>query len=115
MVGVGKLTALREVQNVAHVGLPVFRFVGPRPRFQMGHPQRGWVLVTPVYCEDKRRAILVRHGWVPDNLRQEPQEMRLASSGVGVVSGGEVANSFVPENDPSSGQWFSLDVAQMVR
>jgi cytochrome oxidase assembly protein ShyY1 len=80
----------------------------------MGSPHQGWLLVTPVFSQDKRRAILVRHGWVPDEWHNNPEKLRLDTSGVGVVTGGEIANSFVPQNDPSSGQWFYLNVPQMV-
>lgn len=82
----------------------------------MGVPEKGWIVVTPVYSPERSRAILVRRGWVPDSWRQA-QSWKTATindGGVGVVSGGEIGNSFVPENKPEAGEWFTLNAAEMV-
>ena len=95
------------------------RFVGPRPRSVMGAPEQGWVMVSPVYSASGDRAVLVRRGWVPDAWRRQGRHLadqqQQHSSGVGVVSNGEVGNSFVPANVPGKGEWFTLDTAEMVR
>lgn len=83
----------------------------------MGVPEKGWLVVTPVVSPCGTRAILVRRGWVPDSWRRQQQAGSApeACSGVGVVSAGERGNSFVPANVPEAGEWFTLDVAAMVR
>lgn len=94
------------------------RFVGPRVKTHMGVPEKGWIVVTPVFSFDRDRAILVRRGWVPDTWRQaaargtaEPPRL----SGVGVVSGGEKGSSVTFANDPENDFWQLLDPAAMVR
>ena len=85
----------------------------------MGAPEKGWIQVTPLLSNDGTRAVLVRRGWVPDRWRQQGRWHAVHNptigSGVGVVSGGEVGNSFVPDNKPEEGEWFTLDPAAMVR
>jgi surfeit locus 1 family protein len=84
----------------------------------MGVPEKGWIQVTPVLSPNGSRVILVRRGWVPDSWRTDglwrSDKNPGHGSGVGVVSAGEIGNSFVPANDPKSGQWFSLKPAEMV-
>lgn len=91
------------------------RFVGPRVQTRMGVPDKGWIIVTPVVSEDSQRAILVRRGWVPDAWRNDGQWRAVGPcAGAGVVTRGEVGNSFVPANEPEAGRWFTLDPAAMV-
>lgn len=97
-----------------------YRFVGPRVKSHMGVPEKGWVVVTPVFSSDRQRAILVRRGWVPDSWRKAaeaaaPAPERSNLSGVGVVSGGERGSSVTFANDPGSDFWQLLDPVAMVR
>lgn len=84
----------------------------------MGIPEKGWIQVTPILSPNGSRVILVRRGWVPDSWRTEglwrADKNTGHGSGIGVVSGGEVGNSFVPDNEPESEQWFTLNAAEMV-
>jgi cytochrome oxidase assembly protein ShyY1 len=82
----------------------------------MGVPDKGWIVVCPVLSSDKKRAILVRRGWVPDSWREDAAWRQVSPcEGTGVVTRGEIGNAFVPANEPQEGQWFTLDAAAMVR
>lgn len=81
-------------------------------------------MVTPLYSKDGTRAVLVRRGWAPASWQQAggtellaaaDQVARLDGVAVGVVTNGEKGNSFVAENNGAKGEWFTLDVAAMVR
>lgn len=85
-------------------------------------PEKGWIVVTPVYSSDRDRAILVRRGWVPDTWRQQAAAAAAggsaeaaALSGVGVVSGGEKGSAVTFANDPENDFWQLLDPVAMVR
>jgi len=95
-------------------------FVGPRPRSSMGTTERGYLVITPLRNSTKNgRTILVLRGWVPDAWSKEDPAVRAAEMKhdeathtvciQGVVRGGEVPGTFVPENIPSKGSWFYID------
>eukprot|EP00892_Ulva_mutabilis_P001547 jgi/Ulvmu1/11393/UM075_0055.1 len=86
----------------------------------MGVPEKGWVVVTPVFSANRQRAILVRRGWVPDTWRQATQRPGAAAeartlSGIGVVSGGERGSAVTFANDPHNDFWQLLDPGAMAR
>ncbi|CAL5222265.1 g4603 [Coccomyxa viridis] len=95
-------------------------FVGPRPRTVMGSAKPGYVLVTPLVNREWGQAVLVNRGWVPAEWKSDAQ---LRASGCpagkvhveGVIRESEKPSSFVPENSPSKGEWYWVDVPAMAR
>jgi surfeit locus 1 family protein len=94
-------------------------FVGPRPKTIAGVTQKGYLAITPLKTADKRTYLVLR-GWVPDTWKinksgpSDPTSQRQRHSKgtsvqiYGVVRFGEIPNRFVPDNEPTKGNWYYI-------
>lgn len=102
-------------------------YVGPRPKSIAGMTQKGYLAITPLKTADKKTYLVLR-GWVPSawkdidkpattvTSQQQQQGTKLTTAPVqlhGVVRFGEIPNRFVPDNEPSSGTWYSINPEQI--
>ncbi|DBA82252.1 hypothetical protein WJX79_003765 [Trebouxia sp. C0005] len=93
-------------------------YVGPRPRSSMGSAINGFMLVTPLHSDDWNRPVLVNRGWVPSTWRSDAQfRQQWDTSGTvsleAVTRVSEDPSSFVPQNNPKTGEWFWIDIPAM--
>ncbi|RWW01421.1 hypothetical protein GW17_00035540 [Ensete ventricosum] len=77
-------------------------YVGPRSRSISGVIENGFYVITPLVPKDN-------WAWKVEENSTAPTRV------IGVVRGSEKPSIFVPENDPSSGQWFYVDVPMIAR
>ncbi|KAH0850310.1 hypothetical protein HID58_095646 [Brassica napus] len=96
-------------------------FLGPRSRSISGVTENGYYVITPLLpipgdldsWRDK-----AQESTESDSVKNESTEHVSAVKPVevvGVIRGGENPSIFVPANDPSTGQWFYVDVPAMAR
>ena len=76
------------------------------------------MLVTPLHSDEWNRPVLVNRGWVPSTWRSDPQfrqqwETSGAVSLEAVTRVSEDPSSFVPQNNPNTGEWFWIDIPAM--
>lgn len=93
-------------------------YVGPRPRSSMGSATNGFMLVTPLHSDQWNRPVLVNRGWVPSTWRSDAQfRQQWETSGTvsleAVTRVSEDPSSFVPQNNPKTGEWFWIDIPAM--
>ncbi len=77
-----------------------------------------FMLVTPLHSDEWNRPVLVNRGWVPSTWRSDPQfrqqwETSGAVSLEAVTRVSEDPSSFVPQNNPNTGEWFWIDIPAM--
>jgi surfeit locus 1 family protein len=108
-------------------------YIGPRSRSISGVTENGYYIITPLMPspgnpDSVQLPVLVNRGWVPriwrDNALKASQDNEQPLKKpetikdmevVGVVRGSEKPSIFVPANDPSSFQWFYVDVPAIAR
>lgn len=95
-------------------------YIGPRPRSSMGTATPGYTLVTPLMANEWGKGALVMRGWVPATWRSQPglRESHQPAGKVhveGVVRTNDNPSMFVPANDPSSDQFFWIDVPALAK
>lgn len=93
-------------------------YVGPRPKTLAGVARKGYLAITPLITSDNRTYLVLR-GWVPDIWKDnkagpsestsQPQSKRTAVQIYGVVRFGEIPNRFVPDNEPTNGNWYYIN------
>jgi len=76
------------------------------------------MLVTPLHSDEWNRPVLVNRGWVPSTWRSDTQfRQRWETSGTvsleAVTRVSEDPSSFVPQNNPKTGEWFWIDIPTM--
>ena len=81
-----------------------------------------YTLITPLRSVHWDKPVLVSRGWVPATWRLDPSFRKQyelscqAEVGLeGVTRTSEDPSSFVPQNNPKSGEWFWIDVAAMAK
>ncbi|OEL26406.1 Surfeit locus protein 1 [Dichanthelium oligosanthes] len=82
-------------------------FVGPRSRIISGVTENGYYVITPLIprsTEPGRHKIHASYLLQIEKPREPPVRV------IGVIRGSEKPSIFVPANEPSSGQWFYVDV-----
>ena len=75
-------------------------------------------LITPMQSSQWERPVLVNRGWVPATWRSDTKFRQLWESSSNaalqaVTRVSEDPSSFVPHNNPKSGEWFWIDVPAM--
>lgn len=76
------------------------------------------MLITPLHSAQWAKPVLVNRGWVPATWRSDA-EFRWQWEAPGDVSleavtrVNEDPSSFVPENNPRTGEWFWIDIPAM--
>lgn len=93
-------------------------YIGPRPRSSMGSATNGFMLITPLHSAQWDKPVLVNRGWVPATWRSDAEfrQQWEASGDVcleAVTRVNEDPSSFVPENNPRTGEWFWIDIPAM--
>jgi surfeit locus 1 family protein len=91
--------------------------------------QKGYLAITPIKTVDKKTYLVLR-GWVPSTWKddktanavtsqqqqQPPKSTSPTTAPVqlhGVVRYAEIPNRFVPDNDPSTGNWYYISPQQV--
>ena len=76
----------------------------------------GYHLVTPMRLDDGR-ILLVNRGWVPEDIRRpesRPETLDAGQREIGAILRLPARRGyFVPENDPSRDDWFTLDIGDI--
>lgn len=77
-----------------------------------------FMLVTPLHSDQWNRPVLVNRGWVPSTWRSDAQfRQQWETSGTvsleAVTRVSEDPSSFVPQNNPKTGEWFWIDIPAM--
>lgn len=77
-----------------------------------------FMLVTPLHSDEWNRPVLVNRGWVPSTWRSDMQfRQQWETSGTvsleAVTRVSEDPSSFVPQNNPKTGEWFWIDIPAM--
>ena len=89
-------------------------YVGPRVKSSMGTAVSGHTVITPMHSDLWHKTVLVNRGWAPSGWRSGAECDQAAGPGEVEVSGAlrlsEQPSNFVPDNNPSSGQWHWIDV-----
>lgn len=76
-------------------------------------------LITPLYSQQFEKPVLVNRGWVPATWRSDAEiRQQWESKGSdntlqAVTRVSEDPSSFVPQNNPKTGEWFWIDVPAM--
>lgn len=76
-------------------------------------------LITPLHSRQFDKPVLVNRGWVPATWRSDAEfRQQWESKGVdatlqAVTRVSEDPSSFVPQNNPKTGEWFWIDVPAM--
>ena len=91
----------------------VFRALA-EPRGRYGGP--GYLVMTPLQLADGA-TVLVDRGFVPEAQKAAAGDGLGggATTVVGLMRASETRNWFTPPDDPTSGQWFTRDVATIAR
>lgn len=106
---------------------PSTMFVGPRPKNFEGQLSQGFTIITPLLDPLRRRVLLVNRGWIPQRMRQEGSSSSLSLCSElapslqpegevtvrGLVQASEQPSSWMPQNDPDRGAWWSVNVEEM--
>ena len=87
----------------------------------VGHPLRNdfrYMLITPLHNHHWGKPVLVSRGWVPATWRSDPAfRRRWETPGEveiqAVTRVSEDPGSFVPKNNPKTGEWFWIDIPAM--
>lgn len=76
-------------------------------------------LITPLHSRQFEKPVLVNRGWVPATWRSDAEFRQHWESERGdatlqaVTRISEDPSSFVPQNNPKTGEWFWIDVPAM--
>lgn len=75
-------------------------------------------LITPLHSDQWEKPVLVNRGWVPATWRSDTklrQQWESSSNATleAVTRVSEDPSSFVPHNNPKTGEWFWIDVPAM--
>ena len=76
-------------------------------------------LITPLHSRQFEKPVLVNRGWVPATWRSDAkfrQQWESKDNGAtlqAVTRVSEDPSSFVPQNNPKTGEWFWIDVPAM--
>ena len=88
--------------------------VGPRTR----RGTAGWHVITPLRLEGGD-IVLINRGWVSENRKRPAQRTAGQVTGTvtleGFIKKPSKRGYFVPDNDPSSNQWFEIDPPALAR
>ncbi|GJN08754.1 hypothetical protein PR202_ga26708 [Eleusine coracana subsp. coracana] len=82
-------------------------FVGPRSRSISGVTENGFYVITPLIPRSTEHD---RHKIYGGYILQIEKPGKPPVKVTGVIRGSDKPSIFVPANDPSSGQWFYVDV-----
>lgn len=88
------------------------------PPLQLHHANCRFMLITPLHSTQWDKPVLVNRGWVPSSWRSDAEfrQQWEASGDVSleaVTRVNEDPSSFVPENNPRTGEWFWIDIPAM--
>lgn len=66
---------------------------------------------------NSHQTVLVNRGWVPEGWKSNygPNDETPIVKVNGVVAESERPSTFVPKNEPSKGNWFSINTSEIVR
>ncbi len=88
--------------------------IGPRTHKGI----KGYHVITPFSLIDGG-TILVNRGWVPEEKKDQNERSNSLTPGIISVYGmarlPEKPNMFVPDNNPDSGNWYSINIKQIAQ
>lgn len=87
---------------------------GLLPGETRGQPLQGYYLLTPLRLESGA-VVVVNRGFVPTPLLDEAARPEGEVAVEGLVRASEEQAPFVPDNDPTAGQWFTRDLAAIAQ
>mmetsp|Transcript_7362 Transcript_7362/g.13665 ORF Transcript_7362/g.13665 Transcript_7362/m.13665 type:complete len:248 (+) Transcript_7362:2366-3109(+) len=73
----------------------------------------GYRVITPLTLRDGR-TLIVNRGWLPKEQKESNERPKETTTVEGVLRPSEEQGSFLPQNNSVLGEWFYVDLPQMV-